>query len=405
MSHSELAILVTFYPYMYNLELKYCVCFSVRSLDAWASYLRTRETILRKHYNTNSLLLQAQTGGASMRSLLDTLIATLQPLALLPFQIDLLFEYRQLHNSLKRMGSYHQPLLSPTHHMKVSPMSHLTNKQLTLMKLVRSVQSNMSQSYDDTEELSVATMVRKGSPIEIDNSSDPSLPDLLNSSAHTKTQVKDERLRPRSCVDPNFKLVDDAAGTLKKRWSGIHLGSKFVQAFDRLADDTEEEYTDSLEHTASNMHLRQQHRRRGLDEEAGNSNEEGSTSPVPSLHEDGPESLDSNLSTDDKPLNGGKFRRLQMKWEMLSGRESQSPPTSPSHSQKSLSKIPRLVTSPVKSGIPVLSPSFMKAPSKIPAAKKVTTPPGVVKKTTGLIAKPPTPKGSIPKKPAGVVTR
>lgn len=86
---------------------------NVRSLDAWASYLRTRESILRKHYNPDSLLLMSHTGGAKVRSLVDTLIAALQPLALLPFQFDLLFEYRELHMSLKRMDSYQQ-LLSPT---------------------------------------------------------------------------------------------------------------------------------------------------------------------------------------------------------------------------------------------------------------------------------------------------
>lgn len=229
---------------------------NVRSLDAWMSYLRTRETILRKHYNPDSLLLLAQTQ-TSYRSLLDTLIATLQPLALLPFQIELLFEYRELHRSLKRMDSYHQPPTSPTH-PKYSPLSHLTSKQLTLVKLVRSIQSSMS--CDESDDISTATMVRRHSPID---SADPTLPDLLNSSAYTKTQVREERQRPRSCIDPNitlsqvpgFKLVDDAAGTIKKRWSGIHLGSKFVQAFDRLAMDTEEEYTDSLENTVNRKRL------------------------------------------------------------------------------------------------------------------------------------------------------
>lgn len=86
---------------------------NTRSLDAWASYLRTRESVLRKHYDSDSLLLLSHTGGATVRSLMDTLIASLQPLALLPFQFDLLFEYRQLHLSLKRMDSYQQ-LLSPT---------------------------------------------------------------------------------------------------------------------------------------------------------------------------------------------------------------------------------------------------------------------------------------------------
>lgn len=132
------------------------------------------------------------------------------------------------------------------------------------MKLVRSVQSNMSQSCDDTEDASVATMIRRCSPTERsdETTSDPSLPDLLNSSAHTKPQLREERQRPRSCVDPNigltagFKLCDDVTGTVKKRWSGIHMGSKFGQAFDRLADDTEEEYTDSLEHTAHNVQRR-----------------------------------------------------------------------------------------------------------------------------------------------------
>lgn len=71
-------------------------------------------------------------------------------------------------------------------------------------------------------------------------------------------------------------------------------------------------------------------------------------------HEDGPESIDSNIS-DTKPLNGKKFKKLQRKWEMLSGRESstsQSPPSSPTHTNKS--RIPRPLSSPVKpSGIPV----------------------------------------------------
>lgn len=81
---------------------------NVRSLDAWASYLRTRETVLRKHYDPDSLLLLSHTGGTNIRTLVDTLISSLQPLALLPFKFDLLFEYRQLHLSFKRMGSFQQ---------------------------------------------------------------------------------------------------------------------------------------------------------------------------------------------------------------------------------------------------------------------------------------------------------
>lgn len=125
-------------------------------------------------------------------------------------------------------------------------MSHLTNKQLTLMKLVRSIQSSMS--CDESEDISVATMIKRYSPCN--DSTDPSLPDLLNSSANTKTQVREEKQRPRSCIDPNLTM-NDVAATVKKRWSGIHMGSKFVQAFDRLATDTEDEYTDSLENNVN----------------------------------------------------------------------------------------------------------------------------------------------------------
>lgn len=87
---------------------------NVRSLDAWTSYLRTRESVLRKHYTGDSLLLMSHTGGPNIRSLLDNMIAALRPLAFLPFQLDLLYEYRELHMSFKRMDSYHQPV-SPTH--------------------------------------------------------------------------------------------------------------------------------------------------------------------------------------------------------------------------------------------------------------------------------------------------
>lgn len=243
---------------------------NVRSLDAWMSYLKTRESILKKHYTKDSLIM-AHVGGVNLRTLLDSLISALQPLALLPFQLDLLFEYRQLHMSFKRMEQ-----LSPTRKQEI-------------------------------------------------------LPDLLNSSK--------KKERPRSCVEsnllkPNFKL-GDVTTAAKKRWSGISANSKLYLVYDRLAKEEEEEYTDSLENQTK---------------------PENSDENIPNLQEDGPESLDSNIS-DDKPMNGRRFKKLQQKWEMLSGTESNpSPPASPTNTK---SKIPRPIMSPVKpSGIPVLiSPS------------------------------------------------
>ncbi|CAH2006314.1 unnamed protein product [Acanthoscelides obtectus] len=253
---------------------------NVRSLDAWASYLRTRESILKKHYTGDSLMVMAYTGGANVRALLDTMIAALKSLAFLPFQLDMFFELKQLHQSFKRMDSL--SVTSPTH--KLSPLSNL--KQFPSQK--------------------------HGSP-----DSNTGLPDLLSSSP-TRS-----RERPRSYVDSNtkmsFKLGDD--DVVKKRWSGIAMNSKLYQAYDKLLK--EEEYVDSLETDTKKIE-----------------------------EEKELESLDSNFS-DEKPLNGKRFRKLQQKWEMLSVQksESESPPQSPTHTK---SKIPRPITSPIRpSGIPI----------------------------------------------------
>ncbi|XP_076253104.1 uncharacterized protein LOC143191665 isoform X4 [Rhynchophorus ferrugineus] len=319
---------------------------NVRSLDAWTSYLKTRESILKKHYTADSLLVLSHTGGSNLRHMLDAMIAALQPLAFLPFQFDLLFEYKQLHLSFKRMDSYHQ-LVSPTHKHSSSP-----NYKQFLSTKYGAGGSPQSRSNSESEDISTATTVRNL------NLHEPILPDLLTSPDGLTKLRKSEKERPRSCVDtgilsnaPNFKLGEDVNMVAKKRWSGIALNSKLYQVYDKLAKE-EEEYADSLETP---------------DPESPKNNE---TSPKDE-HIPEPESLDSNFS-DEKPLNGRRFKKLQQRWEMLSGRESvekESPPPSPTHLNKS--KIPRPITSPIKpSGIPVLVPQ----PKSV--NKKVTSPQG-----------------------------
>ncbi|KAJ8915224.1 hypothetical protein NQ315_015447, partial [Exocentrus adspersus] len=317
---------------------------NVRSLDAWASYLRTRESILRKHYTGDSLLVMSHTGGANVRSLLDTMIAALQPLAFLPFHLDLLFEYKQLHLSFKRMDSYHQPL-SPTHKHCPSP----NFKQFNSPKLGLSSHSNRSNS--ESEDVSTATTIRNLISGQDSNSS---------SSSPSKSKLRSEKERPRSCVEasskPSFRLGGDVNEVTKKRWSGIALNSKLYQAYDRLARD-EEEYTDSLETPVPPP-------------PEDRSDEDN----VPSLKEEcEPESLDSNYS-DEKPLNGRRFKKLQQRWEMLSGQNStESPPASPTHAAPK-SKIPRPVISPVRpSGIPVPASPTGKSVSKT-GKKQVASP-------------------------------
>jgi hypothetical protein len=80
---------------------------------------------------------------------------------------------------------------------------------------------------------------------------EPSTPDLLNDSANVKTTV--EKHRPRSCVNPSAIGYDICPNNSRieletnRRWSGVQLGSKLMQAFDRLVFDDSDDYTDSLE--------------------------------------------------------------------------------------------------------------------------------------------------------------
>ncbi|XP_039289905.1 uncharacterized protein LOC111050470 isoform X3 [Nilaparvata lugens] len=256
---------------------------NVQGLDVWFSYLRTRESVLRKHYCEDALLLTACQGNAKSRSLTDRLLVALKSLTQEPFKLDPLFETRQLHHSLLQLG---RVPVSPTHSSGSS-----SRGSWTLRKLVHSIQSNLGNAPSEEEE--------------------------LNNVAFQHQEVTSAR--PRSCVDSvgGFS-VSDIASTVRKRWSGIHIGSKLANAFERLApDDTEEEYTDSLE--------------TGM----------------------GPTN-DSEPDSGETDVSGGKFRRLQMKWEMLSGKETPdnsthtTPMASPVKSNIPRSRIPRPVTSPIR---------------------------------------------------------
>lgn len=201
-----------------------------------------------------------------------------------------------------------------------------------------------------------------------------------------------DKQRPRSCVDPgvlsktNFKLGEDVTTIQKKRWSGISLTSKLYQAYNTLAhENSEEEYTDSLETTA--------HQRAEIHDEITKAED---------LPQDGPESLDSNI--DEKPLNGRRFKKLQRKWEMLSGRESQSPPESPTNK----SKIPRFISSPNKpSGIPIpITTPPGKTASKIQTKKVITPPNGNKRLISQPISRIPSDKSILKDaKKGGIATR
>lgn len=176
------------------------------------------------------------------------------------------------------------------------------------------------------------------------------------------------KARPRSCV--GYSHIADNQGILreadlnnavKKRWSNLPAGSKILQAFDKLALEDSEDYTDSLEHSPMKRAAMQQN----LLAKA-----KPSTSPV------------CKAESAETVPGGVKFKKLQEKWELMIGKEESkeqpiprspaSPARTPTSSGKS--KIPRLLSSPTRQSAPnAVSPvsKCIKSPATgIPLLKK-----------------------------------
>ncbi|XP_012222249.2 uncharacterized protein [Linepithema humile] len=278
---------------------------NLRALDAWFAYLCTRESILRKHYNNNSLFVAAL-ANTNVREIVDSLLYILNPLAFCPFHLDLLYQYRQLQNSFGNLNS------------------HTVN----------------AMSFRNTD-----------------------LKDLESEKSEPCGMISSpKKARPRSCIAYN----DDKCGIIhkgdlqnaKKRFSAI--GSKAFYALDKLTSEDSEDYTDSLEHSPLNR--------------------KASKQPQHSKHT----SSDPKLNDDDGVPGEMRFRKLQEKWELMIGKDggkTQSTVTTPpspvrTYGALGKSKIPRLLTSPVKQSnvATTVAGKSMKSPmSGIPSLKKPST--------------------------------
>ncbi|RLU24449.1 hypothetical protein DMN91_002538 [Ooceraea biroi] len=295
---------------------------NLRALDAWFAYLCTRESILRKHYNNNSLFVAAL-ANANVREIVDSLLYILNPLAFCPFHLDLLYQYRQLQNSFGNINN------------------HTVN--------VVSLRNNVIMKDLEVEK-----------------------PETCGATPSPK------KARPRSCVAYN---VDDKCGVAhksdlqnaKKRFSTIN--AKAFYALDKLLSEDSEDYTDSLEHSPLNKRASKQTQHMKLQNPDGRSND------------------------DDGLPSETKFRKLQEKWELIIGKEggkTQPAATTPPSPVRTFgasgkSKIPRLLTSPVKQsnvaanvvGKPMKSPvsgiPSLKKPATLPATKATSKKPADVK--------------------------
>ncbi|KAI5698253.1 hypothetical protein M8J75_004217 [Diaphorina citri] len=293
---------------------------NVRGLDTWLSFLRTRETLLRRHYSESAILVSGCRGNATAKTLIDLLIGALGPLNSLPFKLDLLYEVRNLHESLSLLGKL--PPISPIHSLT---MGHI---------------------------------------------------------------------RPRSCIDSANYLSNDVASSAKKRWSTINMGSKLAVAFQSLGGE-EDEYPDSLEPEppvppTSTTTTPPTLENKRLTAVTSDDNTSSDLSDLPDL------SYTSEATS--SGTRGGKFKRLQQRWEMLSGTPLQTPASSP---VKVRSRIPRPVSSPTTvvkpSGLPLAKPMAKKPPLPSPTSTtpKSITPAPPRSKTEVLPSKMSLPKTEV----------
>ncbi|XP_018055504.1 PREDICTED: uncharacterized protein LOC108691977 isoform X1 [Atta colombica] len=176
-----------------------------------------------------------------------------------------------------------------------------------------------------------------------------------------------KKTRPRSCIAYN---MDDKCSTThkgdlqnaKKRFSAIN--PKAFYALDKLTSEDSEDYTDSLEHSP-------------LNKKASKQSQSKLFNP------------DTKKSSDDNGLSvETKFKKLQEKWELIGkeGNKGQPIVMTPSSPVRTFgvlgkSKIPRLLTSPVKqsnvaanivgksSKLPMSGVSSLKKPANLPTTK------------------------------------
>ena len=176
-----------------------------------------------------------------------------------------------------------------------------------------------------------------------------------------------KKTRPRSCIAYN---MDDKCSTThkgdlqnaKKRFSAIN--PKAFYALDKLTSEDSEDYTDSLEHSP-------------LNKKASKQSQSKLFNP------------DTKKSSDDNGLSvETKFKKLQEKWELIGkeGNKGQPVVMTPSSPVRTFgvlgkSKIPRLLTSPVKqsnvaanivgksSKLPMSGVSSLKKPANLPTTK------------------------------------
>ncbi|CAG0913420.1 unnamed protein product [Notodromas monacha] len=293
-----------------------CGLLNIQSLRSWLCYLRTRESVIQKHFHPHAFLYGANSWS---RGLFDEMLSLLAPLSTQSFRFDLLYEYRRLHSSFQFMEE------KMKHHMSADRLD----------------------AQDSAEDRRGAMRKAHSQDYFLDSGVGATQSDKPEADQHMRGMV-----RTRSSMDNTNTVTDFAAG-VKKRWSGVQLGSKLLQALDQLALDDED-----LEIPG----------------------------PAPQIKDvDG-----SDKNGNKRSQESVKFSRLRRKWELLSG------------NKKPLSPLPSKIPRPVQK----VSPTGAKPLPSASAAKKPEPPakPAVMPKTfpvplSGLRPKSAPQKATPAKKP------
>jgi len=186
-----------------------------------------------------------------------------------------------------------------------------------------------------------------------------------------------KKTRPRSCIAYNMEdkcsiMHKGDLQNAKKRFSAIN--PKTFYALDKLTSEDSEDYTDSLEQSPLNKKASKQPQSRLFNPDTKSSDDNGFSAET-------------------------KFKKLQEKWELMIGKEGnkgQPAATTPSSPVRTFgvlgkSKIPRLLTSPVKqsnvaanivgksSKSPISGISSLKKPANLPTTKTTLKKPTDIK--------------------------
>ena len=305
-----------------HVYIRYFAC-SIRSLDSWLSYLRTRESVLQKHYHPEAFLYHANT---ATRNLYDDLLSALRPLALMPLHLDLLYEYKILHASLLKMEE--RLLMHNSSSTAQSPIERPASVLLDHLLVTKE-----TKEFKNT---AAAQQDRVKALMKVLTSPEATEADLLQTVASSVSKERSKSPRPRSCYENAVPDADDLHPALKKRWSNVQLGSKLITAIDKLmleetagASGSSGDFTDSIDNPKHRLMCSEEDNVTDLRiSDISNRDDdisERSATDKDTENEKGHRICPTSLAyCKDQESEGEKFRRLQMKWERMAGENQKS---------------------------------------------------------------------------------